>query len=41
MLNVTGGTIRVALLMHKLGIHYESKVAVFMGVDNPWSVLCC
>src|SRR5450756_1219753 len=30
---------RIARLMHKLGIRNEFKVSVFMGVDNPWSVL--
>lgn len=39
VLNVNSGTILVALLMHKLGIRNEFKVSVFMGVDNPWSVL--
>ncbi len=38
-LNVNSGTILVSLLMHKLGIENEFKVSVFMGVDNPWSVL--
>ena len=39
MLNINAGTILVALLMHKLGVRNEFKVSVFMGVDNPWSVL--
>jgi hypothetical protein len=39
VLNINSGTILVALLMHKLGIRNEFKVSVFMGVDNPWSVL--
>jgi hypothetical protein len=38
-LNVNSGTILVSLLMHRLGIENEFKVSVFMGVDNPWSVL--
>ncbi len=39
VLNINSGTILVALLMRKLGIRSEFKVSVFMGVDNPWSVL--
>jgi len=39
VLNINSGTILVALLLHKLGIQNEFKVSVFMGVDNPWSVL--
>ena len=39
VLNINSGTILVALLLHRLGIENEFKVSVFMGVDNPWSVL--
>jgi hypothetical protein len=39
VLNVNPGTVLVALLLHKLGIENEFKVSVFMGVDNPFSVL--
>ncbi len=39
VLNVNSGTIIVALLLNKLGVRNEFKVSVFMGVDNPWSVL--
>jgi hypothetical protein len=39
VLNVNLGTILVALLMRKLGVCNEFKISVFMGVDNPWSVL--
>jgi len=39
VLNVNLGTILVALLLRKLGVRNEFKVSVFMGVDNPWSVL--
>ncbi|MFA4964137.1 MAG: hypothetical protein WC709_00645 [Thermoleophilia bacterium] len=39
VLNVNSGTILLSLLMHRLGIENEFKVSVFMGVDNPWSVL--
>lgn len=39
VLNVNLGTILVALLLRKLGVRNEFKVSVFLGVDNPWSVL--
>ncbi len=39
VLNVNPGTVLVALLLHKLGVQNEFKVSVFMGVDNPFSVL--
>lgn len=39
VLNINSGTILVALLLHKLGVRNEFKVSVFMGVDNPFSVL--
>ena len=39
VLNVNSGTVLVSLLLHKLGVENEFKVSVFMGVDNPWSVL--
>jgi hypothetical protein len=39
VLNVNPGTVLVALLLHKLGVQIEFKVSVFMGIDNPFSVL--
>jgi len=39
VLNINSGTILVALLLRKLGVRNEFKVSVFMGVDNPFSVL--
>jgi hypothetical protein len=39
VLNVNSGTILISLLLNKLGVRNEFKVSVFMGVDNPWSVL--
>jgi hypothetical protein len=39
VLNVNLGTILVALLLHKLGVENEFKVSVFMGIDNPFSVM--
>jgi hypothetical protein len=38
-LNVNLGTVLVALLLHKLGVENEFKVSVFLGIDNPYSVL--
>ena len=39
VLNINSGTIMVALLLRKMGIRNEFKVSVFMGIDNPFSVL--
>ena len=39
VLNVNPGTILLAYLMHKLGIDNEFKISVFMGNDNPYSIL--
>ena len=39
VLNINSGTILVAMLLHKLGVRNEFKVSVFMGIDNPFSVL--
>jgi hypothetical protein len=39
VLNVNSGTILISLLLNKLGVRNEFKVSVFMGVDNPWSVM--
>jgi hypothetical protein len=39
VLNINSGTILVAMLLHKLGVRNEFKVSVFMGIDNPYSVL--
>ena len=39
VLNVNPGTVLVALMLHKLGVENEFKVSVFMGIDNPFSVL--
>ncbi|MFW3145316.1 MAG: hypothetical protein ACMUIE_00710 [Thermoplasmatota archaeon] len=38
VLNVNGGTILAAYMLHKLGIDVEFKISVFMGNDNPYSV---
>jgi hypothetical protein len=39
VLNVNAGTILLALMLHKLGIENEFKISVFMGIDNPYSLL--
>jgi len=39
VLNVNPGTVLAAYLLHKLGIDCEFKISVFMGNDNPFSVL--
>lgn len=39
VLNVNPGTVLAAYLLHKLGVDIEFKISVFMGNDNPWSVL--
>ncbi|MBI5490091.1 MAG: hypothetical protein HY905_22345 [Deltaproteobacteria bacterium] len=38
-LNVNAGTILVAYLLYKLGVDATFKISVFMGNDNPYSVL--
>jgi hypothetical protein len=39
VLNVNPGTVLAAYLLYKLGIDCEFKISVFMGNDNPFSVL--
>ncbi|MDO8805677.1 MAG: hypothetical protein Q7R35_14755 [Elusimicrobiota bacterium] len=39
VLNLNPGTIFLSYLMHKLGINNEFKISVFMGNDNPYSIL--
>jgi hypothetical protein len=39
VLNINPGTVFAAYLLHKLGVDCEFKISVFMGNDNPWSVL--
>ena len=38
-LNINSGTILLALILHKLGVNIGFKISVFMGNDNPYSVL--
>jgi hypothetical protein len=39
VLNINSGTIMLGYLMHRLGIDNEFKISVFMGNDNPYSVM--
>ena len=39
VLNINPGTVLAAYLLHKLGVDCEFKISVFMGNDNPFSVL--
>jgi hypothetical protein len=39
VLNVNPGTVLVGYLLHRLGVDNEFKISVFMGNDNPYSVL--
>ncbi len=39
VLNINPGTVLLGYLLHKLGVHNEFKISVFMGNDNPFSIL--
>jgi hypothetical protein len=39
VLNLNPGTVLLGYMMNKLGIENEFKISVFMGNDNPYSVL--
>jgi hypothetical protein len=39
VLNINPGTVLAGYLLHKLGVDNEFKISVFMGNDNPLSVL--
>ncbi len=39
VLNVNAGTILLALMLHKLGVDIQFKISVYMGLDNPYSLL--
>jgi len=39
VLNINPGTIFLGYLIHRLGINNEFKISVFVGTDNPYSVL--
>ncbi len=39
VLNINAGTIMLGYLLYKMGINIKFKISVFMGNDNPYSVL--
>ena len=39
VLNINAGTVLAGYLLHKLGVNNEFKISVYMGNDNPFSVL--
>ena len=39
VLNTNTGSVLLGYLMHKLGIDIEFKISVFLGTDNPYSIL--
>ncbi len=39
VLNINPGTVILGYFLHKLGIDNEFKISVYMGNDNPYSVL--
>ncbi|MHA1776788.1 MAG: hypothetical protein DRO88_03320 [Promethearchaeia archaeon] len=39
VLNVNPGTVLLGYFLHKIGVDIEFKISVYMGNDNPYSVL--
>ncbi len=39
VLNINPGTVLAGYILHKLGVDIEFKISVYMGNDNPFSVL--
>jgi len=39
VLNINSGTILASYMLHKLGIDNEFKISVYVGNDNPFSIL--
>jgi len=39
VLNINPGTVLLGYLLYKIGVDIEFKISVFMGNDNPYSVL--
>ncbi|HYC11959.1 MAG TPA: hypothetical protein VEC02_04780 [Nitrososphaerales archaeon] len=39
VLNMNSGTVLLGYWLHKLGISIEFKISVFLGIDNPYSIL--
>ncbi len=39
ILNMNAGTVLLGYWLHKLGVEIEFKISVFLGIDNPYSIL--
>ena len=39
VLNMNSGTVHLGYWLHKLGVNIEFKISVFLGIDNPYSIL--
>ena len=39
VLNMNAGTVLLGYWLHKMGIDMEFKISVFLGIDNPYSIL--
>jgi hypothetical protein len=39
VLNMNAGTVLLGYWLHKLGIDIQFKISVFLGIDNPYSIL--
>jgi hypothetical protein len=39
VLNTNTGSVLLGYFLHKLGVDIEFKISVFLGIDNPYSVL--
>ena len=39
VLNINSGTVLLGYWLHRFGINVEFKISVYLGVDNPYSVL--
>jgi hypothetical protein len=39
VLNMNSGTVLLGYWLYKLGINIEFKISVFLGIDNPYSIL--
>lgn len=39
ILNMNSGTVLLGYWLHKLGVDIEFKISVFLGIDNPYSIL--
>jgi hypothetical protein len=39
VLNMNAGTVLLGYWLHRLGVNIEFKISVFLGIDNPYSIL--